>query len=121
MPYIPKKKTPKPNKTPNYIKRRKIYQSKKWQELRNAHFIANPLCYICSLMNRVKSGEDVHHLRHLEDLDGAELEYEAYNPLNIITVCKTCHQKLHSEWRNINTLEGIKKAVDNLNNKANKK
>lgn len=71
-------------------------------------------------MNRVKSGEDVHHLRHLEDLEGAELEYEAYNPLNIITLCKEHHALMHTEWRNIYTLEGIKKAVDNLNNKANK-
>lgn len=116
MPYIPRPRSKPKQKTPNYIKRRKVYQSKKWQELRNAHFVANPLCYICQKMGILKTAEDVHHLKHLEHYDGLELEQIAYDPSNLLSVCKQHHQKLHSDWRSINTIEGIDKAIENLNN-----
>lgn len=121
MPTIPKKisSTPK-QKTPNLIKRRKVYQSTKWQDLRNAHFVANPLCYICEKMGKYITAEDVHHIKHLENYDGLELEQIAYDPSNLISVCKQHHALLHSEWRGINTIEGIDKAINELN-KKNKK
>lgn len=76
--------------------RSKIYQDSRWQRLRLSHLRAHPLCEICERAGRVTPGEDVHHI---VSFTSAADEYErdrlAFDPDNLMTLCKRCHQEMH--------------------------
>lgn len=122
MPYIPKPKRHTSPRTDNYKKRRRVYQSQQWVNLRNAHIAAHPLCYVCERMGIINGSDiDVHHIKHLENYEGIELQQIAFDPSNLLSCCKYHHSMLHTQWKYIDTLEGIDKAIDNLNRNKGRK
>lgn len=77
--------------------RQKIYQSKKWKELRAAKLIENPLCEVCLAHGIITPAEDVHHIRSPFDFsDINEVNALAYDYKNLKSICKQCHGKLHN-------------------------
>ena len=60
----------------------KGYNSSAWHKLRLVHLAIEPLCIMCE-----DDGVDVDHIKPIED--GGEL----LNPLNLQTMCKSCHSK----------------------------
>ena len=84
--------------------RKSIYGSQKWQSLRLYHLQENPLCWNCLNGDPDKPiitlGTDIHHLESFVNFpDKATREFVAYNPTNLVTLCKECHGTLHAERR----------------------
>lgn len=70
---------------------KKIYNSKKWDRVRE--FVLkrdNYLCRNCYRYGRTTPGDTVHHMLPAEDYP----EYK-YNDINLITLCKKCHNLMH--------------------------
>ena len=63
-----------------------FYVSARWRKLREFYIRSNPLCEICGAVGAI-----VHHT---EGIDGAEMDVNSLQ-----TVCKQCHNKLHSKKR----------------------
>lgn len=81
------------NNTEQYKQRQKIYKSKKWIDLRNAKLISTPVCEVCN----ENLAEDVHHIKSFMSTDDPlERLTLAYDPMNLMSICKKCHGKLHS-------------------------
>lgn len=71
--------------------RMKVYQSKKWNDIKNAHLMQYPVCEICNK----ELAEDVHHIETFLIDNSIDLD-KAFDPDNLLSVCKTCHGKLHN-------------------------
>lgn len=95
MPYL--KKAPKRTK----IKKKKvdqndkIYHSKKWKALRAWYFSHHPLCEICLAEGKIVSAEDVHHKDSFNNYCGNERIEKAFDPNNLMSLCKKHHAELH--------------------------
>ena len=101
MPYIERLERKK-KKRKNYVKnsesvkrRQEIYNTSKWRELRNGYFIQHPLCELCLQNGKTVAGEDVHHI--ISPFHQEDTAYFAYNPNNLLTLCKQCHSYIHKE------------------------
>ena len=46
-----------------YRKRRKVYNTKRWQRMRDAKLMEQPLCLVCQLEGKTVLASQVHHLR----------------------------------------------------------
>lgn len=96
MPYL-KKPNKQPSRTFNREERQKIYQSTKWKELRLAKLMQQPLCELCLKEDKVVLAVDVHHITSfMSTTDHLKRIYLAYNPDNLMSLCKECHQKVHN-------------------------
>lgn len=94
MPYINKTKK-KYNRNKNTEKRKlrmKVYQSQKWKDIKNAHLMQYPICQICNK----ELAEDVHHIQTFLIDNDIDLK-KAFDSDNLLSVCKSCHGKLHSK------------------------
>lgn len=89
------------NRNKNTINRKlrmKVYQSEKWKNIKNAHLMEYPICEICGK----ELAEDVHHIKTFLVNNSIDIE-KAYDPDNLLSICKKCHGKLHSKKnKNIN-------------------
>ena len=95
MPFLKKpSKTPKPSF--NKAERMQIYQSRKWQKLRSAKLMADPLCEMCLKENRLTPAEDVHHIISFMDYSGTSRLTFAFKYDNLMSICKECHGKSHN-------------------------
>lgn len=74
--------------------RQKIYQSQTWQDMRRGHLMAHPLCEVCEALGRTTLAIDVHHLQTFMTDEGVRRDI-AYNPANLVSLCKQCHQSVH--------------------------
>lgn len=82
--------------------RMKIYNTKRWRRLRLSHLRLHPLCQICEREGRVTPGNDVHHITSFTSVtDKAQRELLAYDPANLMTVCDSCHAKIHNHSKSI--------------------
>lgn len=106
MPKIPLLRDTKRKRvdTPNRLFRQKVYQDKRWKDLRNWYFIKNPLCELCLKEGISKEGEDVHHIvspfKYKSNLD--KVRELAFNKDNLMTLCKEHHSAIHSGKITIN-------------------
>lgn len=74
----------------------KVYNSTRWRKLRESHLRAHPLCEMCEREGRVTPGEDVHHIQTFTQArDDRERDRLAYDPANVMTLCKSCHRQMH--------------------------
>lgn len=96
----------KPKKKQNYHKSERssqaaaIYNTPQWKNLRAAYFMQHPLCEKCLERDIVKATEEIHHIKPI--LTGnSELEMKdlAYNPQNLMALCKDCHHQIHNIMR----------------------
>lgn len=87
---LPKKENIKNMNTEKRKIRMKIYQSEKWKGIKNAHLMQYPLCQICEK----ELAEDVHHISTFLVDNSIDIE-KAFDPDNLMSVCKKCHGKIH--------------------------
>ena len=62
-----------------------------WDKLRKIKMWNNPVCEMCKKEGRTRAAEIVHHIKPLEE-DGELLDMG-----NLMSVCRTCHGKLHKK------------------------
>lgn len=100
MPTIfkPKKKNqPKHNKN---IDISKIYNTPQWKNLRNAYFLQHPLCEKCLEEGKTTPTEEIHHIKPISTgADLEEMKSIAYNPDNLMALCKECHHRIHQQMK----------------------
>ena len=75
-----------------------LYDTKQWKRLRNWYIMHHPLCEIHLKYGISKPAQDVHHmipwsLGKTED-EQRKLCFDEYN---LLSVCRACHNQLHSE------------------------
>lgn len=65
----------------------------------------HPLCEDCLEEDKVTQAVEVHHIRPIltgkDELEMAEL---AYNPSNLRSLCKECHNNIHKKLRKRDTV-----------------
>lgn len=83
------------SRTFNREDRQKIYQSAKWQRLRKAKLMQNPLCEECLAKGIVKPAVDIHHIDSFMNYTGNMRLQKAYDFNNLQSLCKECHSELH--------------------------
>ena len=77
-----------------------LYNTSKWRKLREAHFMLHPLCERCLKEGKTSPTEEIHHIKPiLTGGDELEMEKLAYDPDNLIGLCKECHHEVHNEMR----------------------
>lgn len=83
--------------------RRRIYNDRRWKAAANAHLIDHPLCEECLKRGINTPAEDVHHIVSFMTTDDPfERERLAfYDPDNLMSLCKQCHQLIHSRLNKI--------------------
>jgi 5-methylcytosine-specific restriction endonuclease McrA len=81
---IVKKKSSKSYSKPEYAK---LYNSRRWRNLRNMYYKYNPLCVECKRNNIVKEGKVIDHLIPVSE-GGAFYDWK-----NLNTLCTSCHAK----------------------------
>lgn len=80
----------------------KYYNSSKWVKLRSAYLQANPLCERCLENEVVKPAEEVHHIKPIgSGTSDLEMMGLAYDPNNLMALCKECHHEIHKEMKKI--------------------
>ena len=76
----------------------KIYNSRKWIELRIQKLRANPLCEVCEAQGYVVPAQAVHHRHPIEDSHSLqEMKHWAFMWSNLQSVCSSCHARIHKE------------------------
>ena len=91
----------KPKKKPYIIdrnreNRQEIYQTQRWKNLKNTKLIQEPLCFVCACEGKLKDVEEHHHLDSYMNYEGQMRLSKAYDPNNIIGLCKKHHNESHS-------------------------
>lgn len=77
-----------------------IYNSTKWKKLRQAYFLQNPICEMCLEEDNVSPTEEIHHIKPiLKGESRLEMEELAYNPNNLIALCKFHHHQVHNNMK----------------------
>ncbi len=95
---LPKKKTYPRNDTARRKQRQDVYQTAQWRKLRRAHLMGYPLCQVCSGAGLTVMAIDVHHIRSFMDAEGAERLTLAYDPANLLSLCRECHNAIHNGY-----------------------
>ena len=76
----------------------KIYNSRKWIELRIQKLRANPLCEVCEAQGYVVPAQAVHHRHPIEDSHSLqEMKHWAFMWSNLQSVCVACQARIHKE------------------------
>lgn len=84
--------------------RKKIYNSSQWKNLRLTHLQIEPLCAVCLKLGKVTAGEDVHHIKSFMTSSSLEeMNKQAFDSDNLVTLCHYHHSLLHSldEFKNL--------------------
>lgn len=96
MPYLQKPAKQK-NRQINREDRRKIYDTSQWRKLRSAYLQQHPLCQLCQQEGKIVPAVDIHHIiSFMSTNDHLKRLVLAYNPDNLMSLCKECHQKIHN-------------------------
>jgi 5-methylcytosine-specific restriction protein A len=83
--------------------RRKIYQTEQWKRVRIGKLMEQPVCELCDARGIVTLAVDVHHADSITNYEGDMMLLKAYDPGNLVSLCKECHAWLHR----IGTTNGI--------------
>lgn len=83
------------SRTFNRQDRQKIYQSAKWQKLRLAKLMQNPLCEHCLAKGIITPAIDCHHKDSFMNYTGNMRLSKAYDITNLVSLCKDCHSSEH--------------------------
>lgn len=82
-----------------YRKRRKIYNTKRWQRMRDAKLMEQPLCYVCQLEGKTVLASQIHHLRTFtQEDDENKMNALAYDSNNLVALCYHHHYCIHHSW-----------------------
>jgi 5-methylcytosine-specific restriction enzyme A len=82
--------------TVNKQEYQKVYNCRRWKELRARKFADNPICEECVKLGRTTPTKEIHHIKPFEIDNDLSLAYD-YD--NLISLCvehhKQAHEKLH--------------------------
>lgn len=77
---------------------KRFYQSKRWRrKTKEIRARDNNECQHCKQQGKYSAAVCVHHIKELKDYP-----MFAMNDSNLITLCATCHNKIHDKFENIN-------------------
>lgn len=111
-------KTPRRQDEARRRERQGVYQTSQWRKLRRAQLMGYPLCQVCSGAGLTVMAADVHHVRSFMDAEGAERLTLAYDPANLLSLCRECHNAIHNGYmQNCETLAAMISARKNFYNK----
>lgn len=83
------------DKTIRKSERVKIYNSRKWKQVREQAMLRDGLmCKVCEANNISTMADEVHHIQYLEHR--IDLAYELDN---LISICRACHKNIHAKDR----------------------
>lgn len=109
MPTVPKKmigNIPSTSTVQKERLRKKLYNNRKWRELRDAYLVEHPLCERCLESGVTSPTEEIHH-KHSPFKEGLS-ENERYQLLldwdNLEALCKPCHLHEHAVTRKNQTI-----------------
>lgn len=107
MPYIKRLKkrvTNKDNSNAGYRERHKVYNDGRWKSVRDGAMLkSGGLCVMCLKEGRITPAVDVHHVKSFMTADDeVERTALAFDPDNVIALCKECHQKIHNGGMGLN-------------------
>ena len=92
----------------------KFYQSKEWQQLRQAKWCqADGLCELCRKNGIIKEAKEIHHIIPIAEAWSKRLDYD-----NLIALCSDCHNAQHER---ISPLQKFFKSWETIENKEDKK
>lgn len=115
MAYIYKPKKKQTIDSAKQKKRREIYNSKIWKEMRMAYLQNHPLSEISLWEGKTALTEHIHHITSFLDVPDELLKNYAYDSNNFIAVTSEEHNRLHlGDLRGCKTKEQTKEKV--LNN-----
>lgn len=76
----------------------RLINSKRWRDCRERQLRQQPLCEVCNKEGRIRLAEEVHHITPIESMsDAISMERLAYDPDNLMSVCRECHHKIHAD------------------------
>ena len=76
----------------------RLINSQRWRDCRGRQLRQHPLCEMCEQEGRIRLAEEVHHIRPIESMsDAISMERLAYDPGNLMSICRECHHKVHAE------------------------
>lgn len=83
----------------NKKERMRIYNHRRWKELKNLKLDLNPLCEECARVGRVRESKDVHHIVSFMSTTNPTVRYRlAFDINNLQSLCKQCHQRKHNSY-----------------------
>lgn len=93
--------------------RQKVYHSSLWRNLRLWKLNENPLCEICLIERKVTGADHIHHLKSFVGIENkVERDKVAYDPDNLMSVCETCHARIHGgDLKGCISKEDIRKRI----------
>jgi 5-methylcytosine-specific restriction endonuclease McrA len=90
----------KPEITLNKKVYQEIYSDPRWISIRTYKTKENPLCEKCEELGIVTIMDEVHHkIPFQKGKTAQEIERLAFDIDNVISVCASCHHKLHQGLR----------------------
>ena len=83
-----------------YENRFQFYKSREWRKKR-AEVLRHDRneCQMCKAEGRYSKATTVHHVNHVDKRPDLALTYMHGGKRNLISLCKTCHNKVHPEKR----------------------
>lgn len=77
--------------------RQETYNTKRWKELRSLMIQEHPLCQDCLKDGKIVPAQEVHHLKSpfRPGLTPEEKEKLAFDPNNLVCLCRECHWRRH--------------------------
>jgi len=75
-----------------------VYNTKRWRTVRLEKLKRDPLCEICLSADKLSPGVEVHHITPISS--GKTIQDKqalGFNPTNLKTLCKECHEELHND------------------------
>lgn len=80
--------------------KQKIYNSREWKLVRAAKLERSPLCEVCRDKGLAVSAQAVHHIIPIETATNfTEMKELAFRYTNLLSVCFSCHSKIHEALR----------------------
>ena len=89
--------------TVNKKEYQKVYNCRRWKELRAAKFADNPVCEECAKEGRTTPTKEIHHIKPFEIDNDLSLAYD-YD--NLISLCVECHKQAHEKLRMVGAASG---------------
>jgi 5-methylcytosine-specific restriction protein A len=93
------KKSPrKSNNSESRLERKKFYDTVRWRKLRKIKLMNNPCCEICFEHEIITPATQIHHrISFMNGKTEDEKSILFHDLDNLISICATCHGKLHAE------------------------
>jgi 5-methylcytosine-specific restriction protein A len=89
--------------TVNKKEYQKVYNTRRWKDLRAAKIRNNPVCEECARQGKTTPTKEIHHIKPFEIDNDLSLAYD-YD--NLISLCVECHKQAHKKLRMVGAASG---------------